>query len=152
MYMQNAISYDSRNEKVDQSERVCDLEENNDKKSSDSIVCQICLDTFLIDEKVSWSLNTKCNHVFHHDCILPWLEKNTSCPYCRSDFLVGYSRDDAKLQDLSNETLSKIENSQRQSNIFCVHRGIVDNSQQTKCKTIKGKRPFFPKKYSNCRS
>ncbi|CAE6944502.1 rnf126 [Symbiodinium sp. CCMP2456] len=27
-----------------------------------------------------------CGHIFHDDCILPWLQKRTVCPLCRRDF------------------------------------------------------------------
>lgn len=33
--------------------------------------CSVCWEDFTIDEKV---LKLACDHMFHRDCIIPWLE------------------------------------------------------------------------------
>lgn len=27
-----------------------------------------------------------CGHIFHHDCLKPWVERANSCPICRRSF------------------------------------------------------------------
>lgn len=41
--------------------------------------CVICLEEVISRGHVYLA----CNHVFHRDCIDTWLNKNSSCPYCR---------------------------------------------------------------------
>ncbi|KAG0263964.1 hypothetical protein BG011_007685 [Mortierella polycephala] len=42
--------------------------------------CSVCKDEFT---KQDTCLKLKCKHVFHQDCIKPWLKMNGTCPTCR---------------------------------------------------------------------
>ena len=50
--------------------------------------CAICIDTFDIGDEVSWSRYHRCNHVFHYECIIPWLKRHDECPYCRCNYIM----------------------------------------------------------------
>jgi len=43
--------------------------------------CPICKDNFEVGNKM---LSMPCNHNFHKDCIVKWLEMHNNCPVCRS--------------------------------------------------------------------
>jgi hypothetical protein len=34
--------------------------------------CAICLCSFDEDDRITWSSNASCNHVFHRDCVVDW--------------------------------------------------------------------------------
>eukprot|EP00591_Stephanopyxis_turris_P005338 CAMPEP_0195523450 /NCGR_PEP_ID=MMETSP0794_2-20130614/22663_1 /TAXON_ID=515487 /ORGANISM="Stephanopyxis turris, Strain CCMP 815" /LENGTH=465 /DNA_ID=CAMNT_0040653457 /DNA_START=129 /DNA_END=1526 /DNA_ORIENTATION=+ len=54
----------------------------------DMTSCSICLEDFQQGDKIRC---LPCNHVFHSDCIVPWLTKNQStCPLCKEDLLDHY--------------------------------------------------------------
>lgn len=42
--------------------------------------CAVCLDDFEPKEVV---LLTPCSHMFHEDCIVPWVKSHGKCPVCR---------------------------------------------------------------------
>ena len=90
--------------------------------------CSICLDTYsdesiVVKTKVSVTLNSKiynslrlddlpiatyryvdkkkCAHLFHKDCLLQWILKRRSCPYCRTNII---SVHDIKVQLIHLET------------------------------------------------
>ena len=46
--------------------------------------CSVCLDEFK-DEDVLIKLN--CEHIFHKDCLEPWLNDNRNCPLCRRNIV-----------------------------------------------------------------
>ena len=54
---------------------------------TDSLLCDpcvICLEKYKKTDKIT---TLKCNHVFHHVCIVEWTQKNKSCPLCRIELL-----------------------------------------------------------------
>ena len=46
--------------------------------------CSICLEEFKEGEKIK---NLNCNHIFHEECLLPWLNDNDCCPMCRQNIV-----------------------------------------------------------------
>jgi hypothetical protein len=74
------------------------------------IFCAICLTKYEISDRVCWSSNSECSHMFHEDCMLRWLvalgrkrskrkrfsanpserkmlDYELTCPCCRQDFI-----------------------------------------------------------------
>ena len=45
--------------------------------------CPICLGQFQIGTQAR---EMPCNHIYHSDCIIPWLANNITCPVCRHAF------------------------------------------------------------------
>ncbi|RDX60090.1 E3 ubiquitin-protein ligase RNF133, partial [Mucuna pruriens] len=56
------------------------LKEKKGEKDEDGKSCAICLEDFEPNEEV---MLTPCNHMFHEDCIVPWLTSKGQCPVCR---------------------------------------------------------------------
>ncbi|KAI8081887.1 uncharacterized protein B0P05DRAFT_452764, partial [Gilbertella persicaria] len=55
-----------------------------DKEKSQETDCAVCKDHFELDEQV---IELPCQHIFHDDCIKPWLKLNGTCPVCRHSVL-----------------------------------------------------------------
>ena len=73
-----------------QQDVVCTLDEEDKGKLSKYILtedhtekCNICLDGLVTDQEV---IKLPCDHVYHSECILEWLDKyNYKCPCCRNE-------------------------------------------------------------------
>eukprot|EP00758_Cryptobia_borreli_P002646 Tbor_TRINITY_DN3181_c0_g1::TRINITY_DN3181_c0_g1_i1::g.14617::m.14617 len=51
--------------------------------------CSVCQDEF--DERSEPVVQLTCGHVYHRDCIVPWLERSQQCPTCRGNVVTGQS-------------------------------------------------------------
>ncbi|XP_018331595.1 E3 ubiquitin-protein ligase RNF126-like [Agrilus planipennis] len=43
-------------------------------------ICSVCWEEFVLDENVR---QLACSHLFHDQCIKPWLDLHSTCPLCR---------------------------------------------------------------------
>lgn len=117
---------------IDSGEDVCYEKTQNDENKSDvdrsplpcmsinesaaetravPMFCAVCLAKYELSDRVCWSSNSDCTHVFHEDCMLQWLlalgrkssrgrrfsrnptemqlmEFDKTCPCCRQDFIL----------------------------------------------------------------
>jgi len=62
--------------------------------------CAICKDSFKIGEE---TIGLPCQHLYHGDCILPWLQQHNSCPVCRYELPV----DDLEYEKQRREMMEK---------------------------------------------
>ncbi|KAL3795141.1 hypothetical protein HJC23_007369 [Cyclotella cryptica] len=85
------------------------------EKRAVPIFCAVCLTEYEVSERVCWSSNTECTHVFHEDCIVQWLVSSgrtkskrqwfpdnpserrlmcyeLECPCCRQEFISKEAR------------------------------------------------------------
>lgn len=82
--------------------------DNEEKVIND---CAICKDSFVKNEKL---ILLPCNHKFHKDCIMPWLQRHNTCPVCRYQF----PTDDAiyeQIQRMRSQNQNSNTNSNQQS-------------------------------------
>ncbi|KAJ3130929.1 hypothetical protein HK100_007155 [Physocladia obscura] len=45
--------------------------------------CSICVENFDSESRDDPAKQLPCNHVFHKQCITPWLKLHNTCPFCR---------------------------------------------------------------------
>ena len=52
-------------------------------KTIDKGVCSICLEQFIVNDKVN---KLTCSHIFHKNCLDNWIQNN-NCPLCRKNII-----------------------------------------------------------------
>lgn len=52
-------------------------------KTTDKGVCSICLEQFIVNDKVN---KLTCSHIFHKNCLDNWIHNN-NCPLCRKNII-----------------------------------------------------------------
>ncbi|KAK9664659.1 hypothetical protein RND81_14G059100 [Saponaria officinalis] len=80
-------------EEVESLFRLEEVDDVSEGEDGEKIECSICLAPFEAITKGDYSqhrIRLECDHVFHKGCLLKWLPKIQSCPYCRSNTVVGF--------------------------------------------------------------
>ncbi|CAO3570520.1 unnamed protein product [Mortierella alpina] len=70
--------------------------------------CSVCKDEFT---KEDTCLKLGCNHIFHDDCIKPWLKTNGSCPTCRFSLVPETTPAEDRPEDNSTTSTAHRESS-----------------------------------------
>lgn len=73
------------------------LKEREREKQECSKRCAVCLEDFEPKEEV---MLTPCKHVFHEDCVVPWVTGKGQCPVCR--FVICEVREDPSSYNNNN--------------------------------------------------
>lgn len=64
---------------------IVKIEEKHCKKKGTLLeppCCTVCCDNI---ERETKGMFMPCGHIYHPDCLKPWLEQNNTCPVCRFD-------------------------------------------------------------------
>ena len=63
---------------------VLKIEQKHCKKGengqNEAPTCAVCCDNIQIGKK---GMFMPCGHIYHQDCLEPWLQTNNTCPVCR---------------------------------------------------------------------
>lgn len=122
----------------------CDKEpRKSDNEDDEDDVCPVCLDGFGSGDTVMFARSLSCNHVFHEECLLPWLleRRENECPSCRAvlvqddedenknesnryDSNSGNTNDDTIICDLSTD--GNGENGAREEGIVDLESGMME--------------------------
>ncbi|KEP65427.1 UNVERIFIED_CONTAM: zinc finger, C3HC4 type (RING finger) domain-containing protein [Hammondia hammondi] len=75
--------------------------------------CAICQEDYSREDVVHRLTEdaSQCSHVFHRQCIIPWLEQHNSCPVCRFELPTddaAYNQRRAELRNRVRSTLTSV--------------------------------------------
>ena len=95
---------------------------NDEKLKSFGIenTCAVCKDEFIIGQEC---LLMPCQHHFHKNCLLPWLNERNSCPVCRFEL----PTDDEDFENRKKNRLNNNNNSNNNVNVITNDVGSYTN-------------------------
>ncbi|XP_063703518.1 E3 ubiquitin-protein ligase Iruka [Culicoides brevitarsis] len=88
--------------------------------------CSVCWEDFQLNEQVR---KLPCTHVFHSDCICPWLANHGTCPICRKSLVAETSATSEQQRSTLSAAAQAVANTIRNAAIR--PRGSTDSSNTT---------------------
>ena len=80
--------------------------------------CSVCKEDFTIGNEM---MDLPCNHYFHEECLMPWLNQHDSCPICRFEL----KTDDDDYEKMKLQRNGNINNENRNNNF---HNIIINQT------------------------
>ncbi|KAH7405135.1 hypothetical protein KP509_15G057800 [Ceratopteris richardii] len=75
------------------------MQYDENASQGDDACCAVCRELFEKGEEVK---EMPCKHIYHSNCILPWLETHNSCPLCRRELLTDESTEGPEENAIEN--------------------------------------------------
>ncbi|KAG5676158.1 hypothetical protein PVAND_006007 [Polypedilum vanderplanki] len=127
--MDNAGPPPLEKEKIDEIPK-CEITQ---EQVNSKLQCSVCWEDFQLKETVR---QLPCSHVYHEDCILPWLNLHGTCPVCRKSLV---SEEDSNSSNASSNnplrfSLSGQASTSQQSNasgVESTNNNISSNSNES---------------------
>ncbi|KAI3511123.1 hypothetical protein L1887_18267 [Cichorium endivia] len=69
------------------------------------VICAVCKDQFVVYDETK---ELPCKHMYHPDCILPWLSQHNSCPVCRFQLPTDAIDGDSKVRRRSRSRVLRL--------------------------------------------
>lgn len=79
---------------------VDEINKEEIRKMSSEHLCSVCKDDYEMGQNL---IQLPCTHLFHDDCILPWLKERNSCPTCRYELKTDDNEYEARKAEKRNE-------------------------------------------------
>ena len=80
--------------------------------------CSICLENYTNKDT---AMKISCDHTFHKNCLLKWLQQHQRCPLCQNSVeltIYGEKRTREEISDLRRETLALHSSTATASSLF----------------------------------
>ncbi|XP_027341287.1 E3 ubiquitin-protein ligase RNF181-like [Abrus precatorius] len=69
------------------------------------VLCAVCKDQIALHAEAK---QLPCKHLYHADCITPWLDLHASCPLCRFQIEDEEEEDDAVMTEMRRELIARL--------------------------------------------